>query len=151
MNEMFQEYKRKVDYGIAVAQITTQRIQKAELIEFEEPEEVIEIPAYETTPEEQKAFEEYKRKRNQKIFEKFGTNYKSSNPMRNYRDGIFMAMLHEMTTYKTNSKQEALYKEGLLDDFVRIIANYDLIIETIKTDSRFKGANIDLRKGGNER
>ncbi len=62
-----------------------------------------------------------------------------------------MAMLHEMTTYKTNSKQEALYKEGLIDDFVRIIANYDLIIETIKTESRFKGANIDLRKGGNER
>ena len=71
--------------------------------------------------------------------------------MKNYRDAIFMAMLHEMTTYKTNSKQEALYKEGLIDDFVRIIANYDLIIETIKTESRFKGANIDLRKGGNER
>lgn len=151
MNEMFQEYKRKVDYGIAVAQITTEGIKQAQVIEIEEPEEVIEIPAYETTPEEQKAFEEYKRKRNQRTFEKFGTSYKSSNSMRNYRDGIFMAMLHQMTNYKTNNMQEALYKEGLLDDFVRIIANYDLIIETIKTDSRFKGANIDLRKGGNER
>lgn len=151
MNDMFQEYKRKVDYGIAVAQITTEGIKQAQAIEIEEPEEVIEIPAYETTPEEQKAFEEYKRKRNQKIFEKFGTSYKSSNSMRNYRDGIFMAMLHQMTNYKTNNMQEALYKEGLIDDFVRIIANYDLIIETIKTDSRFKGANIDLRKGGNER
>ncbi len=56
MNDMFQEYKRKVDYGIAVAQITTEGIKQAQVIEIEEPEEVIEIPAYETTPEEQKAF-----------------------------------------------------------------------------------------------
>ena len=140
-----------MDYRIAVAQITTKGIKQAQVIEIEEPEEVIEIPAYDITPEEQAKYEEYKRKRNQKTFEKFGTSYTTSDPMKNFRDGIFMAMLHEITTYKTNSKQEALYKEGLIDDFVRIIANYDLIIETIKTDSRFKGANIDLRKGGNER
>ena len=71
MNDMFQEYKRKVDYGIAVAQITTRGIEQTQLIEFEEPEEVIVIPAYETTPEEQKAFEEYKKKRNQRVFDKF--------------------------------------------------------------------------------
>ena len=56
MNEEFQEYKRKVDYGIAVAQITTQGIQKAGLIEFEEPEEVIVIPAYDITPFDSFAF-----------------------------------------------------------------------------------------------
>ncbi len=151
MNEAFQEYKRKMDYGIAVAQITTEGIKQAQVIEIEEPEEVIEIPAYETTPEERKAFEEYKRKRNQRAYEKFGSSYKPNNPMKNYRDGIFMAMLHEIVSYKANSEQEALYKEKLIDEFVRITANYDLIIETIKTDSRFKGANIDLRKGGYER
>lgn len=70
MNDMFQEYKRKIDYGIAVAQLTTQGIKQAELIESK-TEEVIEIPAYETTLEEQKAFEEYKRKRNQRVLNKF--------------------------------------------------------------------------------
>lgn len=71
MNEAFQEYKKKVDYGIAVAQITTKGIEQVQVIEIEEPEEVIVIPAYETTPEEQKAFEEYKKKRNQRVFDKF--------------------------------------------------------------------------------
>ena len=71
MNDMFQEYKRKIDYGIAVAQLTTQGIKQAEAIEVEPTEEVIEIPVYETTLEEQKAFEEYKRKRNQKVLNKF--------------------------------------------------------------------------------
>ena len=71
MNDMFQEYKRKIDYGIAVAQLTTQGIKQAEVIEVEPTEEVIEIPVYETTLEEQKAFEEYKRQRNQRVFKKF--------------------------------------------------------------------------------
>ena len=71
MNDMFQEYKRKIDYVIAVAQLTTQGIKQAEAIEVEPTEEVIEIPVYETTLEEQKAFEEYKRKRNQKVLNKF--------------------------------------------------------------------------------
>lgn len=71
MNDMFQEYKRKIDYGIAVAQLTTQGIKKAEVIEVEPTEEVIKIPVYETTLEEQKAFEEYKKKRNQKVLNKF--------------------------------------------------------------------------------
>ena len=71
INDELREYKRKIDYGIAVAQLTTQGIQQAEVIEYEEPEEVIEIPVYETTPEEQKVFEEYKRKRNERVFNKF--------------------------------------------------------------------------------
>lgn len=71
MNDMFQEYKRKIDYGITVAQLTTQGIKQAEVIEVEPTEEVIEIPVYETTPEEQKAFEEYKRQRNQRVIDKF--------------------------------------------------------------------------------
>jgi hypothetical protein len=71
MNNEFQEYKRKVDYGIVVAQITTEGIQQAEVIEFEEAEEVIEIPVYDMTPEEQVKYEEYKRQRNERVIEKF--------------------------------------------------------------------------------
>ena len=71
MNEMFQEYKRKVDYGLAVAQITTRGIEQAQVIEIKELEEVIEIPAYDITPEEQAKYEEYKRQRNEKVFNKF--------------------------------------------------------------------------------
>lgn len=71
MNEEFQEYKRKANYGIVVAQITTRGIEQAELIEFEEAEEVIEIPVYDMTPEEQVKYEEYKRQRNQRVIDKF--------------------------------------------------------------------------------
>ena len=71
INDELREYKRKIDYGIAVAQLTTQGIKQAEVIEVEPTEEVIEIPIYETTLEEQKAFEEYKKKRNQKVLNKF--------------------------------------------------------------------------------
>lgn len=69
---MFQEHKRQLDYGfkIAVAELTTEGIKQVELIESK-IEEVIEIPVYETTLEEQKAFEEYKRKRNQRVLNKF--------------------------------------------------------------------------------
>ena len=71
MNDMFQEYKRKIDYGIAVAQLTTQGIKQAEVIEVEPTEEVIEIPVYDMTPEEQAKYEEYKRQRNQRVIDKF--------------------------------------------------------------------------------
>lgn len=71
VNDELREYKRKIDYGIAVAQLTTQGIKQAEVIEVEPTEELIEIPVYETTLEEQKAFEEYKRQRNQKVLNKF--------------------------------------------------------------------------------
>nr|DAI07354.1 MAG TPA: hypothetical protein [Bacteriophage sp.] len=72
MNDMFQEHKRQLDYGfkIAVAELTAKEIKQVELIESK-TEKVIEIPAYETTLEEQKAFEEYKRKRNQRVLNKF--------------------------------------------------------------------------------
>lgn len=71
MNEKFQQYKADFLIGIAVAQLTTQGIKQAEVIEVEPTEEVIEIPVYETTLEEQKAFEEYKKQRNQKVLNKF--------------------------------------------------------------------------------
>lgn len=71
MNEKFQQYKADFLIGITVAQLTTQGIKQAEVIEVEPTEEVIEIPVYETTLEEQKAFEEYKKKRNQKVLNKF--------------------------------------------------------------------------------
>ena len=72
INEMFREYKKKFHrLQIYTAQLTTTGIQKTEVIEFEELEEFIEIPAYDITPEDQKKYEEYKKKRNQKVFEKF--------------------------------------------------------------------------------
>ena len=71
MNEAFQEYKRKARYGIVVAQITTKGIDQVEVLEFEEAEEVIEIPVYDMTPEEQAKYEEYKRQRNQRVIDKF--------------------------------------------------------------------------------
>ena len=70
VNDELREYKRKIDYGIAVAELTAKGIKQVELIESK-TEEVIEIPVYETTLEEQKAFEEYKRKRNQRVLNKF--------------------------------------------------------------------------------
>lgn len=72
INEMFREYKKKFPrLQIYTAQLTTTGIQETEVIEFEELEEFIEIPAYDITPEDQKKYEEYKKKRNQKVFEKF--------------------------------------------------------------------------------
>ena len=71
MNEAFQEYKRKLDYRISVAEITTEGIKQSQVIEFEISEEVLEIPVYETTPEEQVKDEEYKRRRNERVFSKF--------------------------------------------------------------------------------
>ena len=71
INDELREYKRKIDYGIAVAQLTTQGIKQAEVIEVEPTEEVIEIPVYDMTPEEQAKYEEYKRQRNQRVIDKF--------------------------------------------------------------------------------
>lgn len=71
INDELREYKRKVDYGLAVAQITTEGIEQAQVIEIEELEEVIVIPAYDITPEDQAKYEEYKRQRNEKVFNKF--------------------------------------------------------------------------------
>lgn len=69
INNMLREWKR--DFRIAAAEITTQGIQQAGLFEFEEAEEVIIIPVYDITPEEQAKYEEYKRQRNKRILEKF--------------------------------------------------------------------------------
>lgn len=72
INEMFREYKKNFPkIKIFAAELTTEGIQKAEVIEFEEPEEAIIIPVYNMTPEEQAKYEEYKRQRNQRVFEKF--------------------------------------------------------------------------------
>lgn len=72
INEMFREYKKKFPrLQIYTAQLTTAGIQKTEVIEFEELEEFIEIPAYDITPEDLERYEEYKRERNEKVFEKF--------------------------------------------------------------------------------
>lgn len=63
INDELREYKRKIDYGIAIAELTTDGIQQAKVIEFEEPEETIEIPAYDFTEEEYQEFLQERRKR----------------------------------------------------------------------------------------
>ena len=64
MNQAFQEYKKASDHNIriAIAELTTDGIQQAKVIEFEEPEETIEIPVYDFTEEEYQEFLQRKRK-----------------------------------------------------------------------------------------
>ena len=62
INDELREYKRKIDYRIAIAELTTDGIQQAKVIEFEEPEETIEIPVYDFTEEEYQEFLQRKRK-----------------------------------------------------------------------------------------
>lgn len=72
INQLFREYKKNFPkIQIVAAEITTQGIQQSKVIEFEEPEEVITIPAYDITPEERAIYEEHKRKRNERVFKKF--------------------------------------------------------------------------------
>ena len=67
MNEKFQQYK--ADFLIAIAELTTDGIQQAKVIEFEEPEETIEIPVYDFTEDEYQKYLQERRKRQYKKFE----------------------------------------------------------------------------------
>ena len=69
VNDELREYKRKIDYGIAIAELTTDGIQQAKVIEFEEPEETIEIPVYDFTEDEYQKYLQERRKRQYKKFE----------------------------------------------------------------------------------
>lgn len=75
MNKMFQEYKRNFNkINIAAAQLTTQGMQKTEIISFEESDSLddfITIPLEPMTEEDIKKYEEYKKKRYEKIKNKF--------------------------------------------------------------------------------
>lgn len=71
---MFREYKKGFKLGVAA--ITTEGISQVQVIELPEIEEdYIEIPVYDFT---EKEYMEYKRKRNDKVYEKFG--YKLEKP-----------------------------------------------------------------------
>ncbi|MBQ8044082.1 MAG: hypothetical protein IJ272_08065 [Clostridia bacterium] len=75
MNEMFQEYKRTYNgtRKIRIANLTTEAITPVAEIELPEIEEdCIEIDLEPMTEEELRKYEEYKRKRNEKVFDKFG-------------------------------------------------------------------------------
>lgn len=61
INNMLREWKR--DFKIGAVEITTQGIQQAEIIEFQAPEEVIVIPAYDFTEEEYQKHLQERRKR----------------------------------------------------------------------------------------
>lgn len=77
MNEAFQEYKRSIDIHCATLVIKSRGMEVKPLheeeIDIELPEEIergyIELDPM--TPEEQRIYEEFKRKRNQRVFEKF--------------------------------------------------------------------------------
>ena len=72
INKIFQEYKKKIpDITIIAAQLTTEGIQETRVMEFEDAGAYIEIPVYDITPEQQKIYEEHKRKRNENILKKF--------------------------------------------------------------------------------
>ena len=66
VNDELREYKRKIDYGIGIAEITTEGVQQAEVYRTEqisEQKEVITIPAYDFTEEEYQEFLQERRKR----------------------------------------------------------------------------------------
>ena len=68
---MFQDYKRKFKLG--VAELTTEGIKQVQDIEFPEIEEdCIEIPVFDFT---EKDYLEHKRKRNERVYRKFGEEY----------------------------------------------------------------------------
>lgn len=77
MNEAFQEYKRSIDIHCATLVIKSKRIEvqplQEEDIEIELPEEIergyIEVEPM--TEEDLKIYEEHKRKRNERVFNKF--------------------------------------------------------------------------------
>jgi TRAP-type C4-dicarboxylate transport system substrate-binding protein len=71
INEMFQEYKRR--FRLNVATVTTEGIKNVQQIELPvlDENDCIEIKLEPMTKEEQEKYEEYKRKRNEKVFSKF--------------------------------------------------------------------------------
>lgn len=71
LNELFQRYKRQFSFNIAAAEITTEGIKNTCLVKLEEPEEFITIPAYDITDKDMEKYQEYKRKRNERVFKKF--------------------------------------------------------------------------------
>lgn len=74
---MFQQYKN--GFKLGVAKIGTEGIKEAQEIELPEiKEEYIEIELEPITEEDLRKYEEYKRKRNEKVYDKFG--YKVEKP-----------------------------------------------------------------------
>lgn len=71
INKMFQEYKKN-KFKMRIAKVTTEEITPVAEIDLSESEEYIEIPLEPMTEEELRMYEEYKRKRNEKVFDKFG-------------------------------------------------------------------------------
>ena len=70
INQLFQEYKRR--FSLGVAELTTEGIKQAQEIELPEIEEdCIEIDLEPMTEEDLRKYEEYKRKRNERVFRKF--------------------------------------------------------------------------------
>lgn len=74
MNQAFQEYKRS--FRMSMAEVTTEGIKEVKMLELPDiGEEFIEIPLQPMTKEELRQYEEHKRKRNKRVFEKMGYEY----------------------------------------------------------------------------
>ena len=70
VNDELREYKRKFKLG--VAELTTEGIKQVQEIELPEIEEdCIKIELEPMTEEDLRKYEEYKRKRNERVFRKF--------------------------------------------------------------------------------
>lgn len=81
MNHIFQEYKRTFNgtKKIRIVNLTTEEITPVAEIELPEIEEdCIEIDLEPMTEEDLRKYEEYKRKRNEKVYDRFG--YKIEKP-----------------------------------------------------------------------
>ena len=74
VNNELREYKKNLKLGIV--EFTTEKVKQAVEISFPVIEEdYIEIPVEPITEEELTKYEEYKKKRNEKIYRKFGVEY----------------------------------------------------------------------------
>ena len=69
INNMLRQWKD--DFDIGVVEITTAGIKQAQVIEFPDTEEYIEIPLEPMTEEDLKIYEEHKRKRRERALKRF--------------------------------------------------------------------------------
>lgn len=79
VNNELREYKKSIKLGIA--EVTTEGIKQVQVVELPTTEEYIEIPLEPMTAEELRIYEEHKRKRNEKVFKRFGVEYKKPKQM----------------------------------------------------------------------
>lgn len=71
INKLFQQYKQNYTYKINAITFSTDKCIDKQSIEVTPTEDVIIIPAYDTTEKDLQIYLEHKRKRNERVFKKF--------------------------------------------------------------------------------